>query len=145
MNRILWNGNVFIVTKSAAPEIISFRQTLAQSVANTRNKYKSLRWRHNGCDNVSNHQPHDCLLNGLFRCRSKQTSKLRATGLCAGVRRGPVNSLHKWPVTRKMFPFDDVIMFSVFRMPCLSSMCLYSGNTCVFIDNDIHESNFTTK
>ena len=24
--------------------------------------------------------------------------------------RGPVNSLHKWPVTRKMFPFDDVIM-----------------------------------
>ena len=24
---------------------------------------------------------------------------------------GPVNSSHKWPVTRKMFPFDDVIMF----------------------------------
>ena len=24
--------------------------------------------------------------------------------------RGPVNSTHKWPVTRKMFPFDDVIM-----------------------------------
>ena len=23
---------------------------------------------------------------------------------------GPVNSPHKWPVTRKMFPFDDVIM-----------------------------------
>ena len=25
-------------------------------------------------------------------------------------RRGPVNSPHKWPVTRKLFPFDDVIM-----------------------------------
>ena len=24
--------------------------------------------------------------------------------------RGPVNSPHKWPVTRKMFPYDDVIM-----------------------------------
>ena len=24
---------------------------------------------------------------------------------------GPVNSLHKWPVTRKMLPFDDVIMW----------------------------------
>ena len=24
--------------------------------------------------------------------------------------RGPVNSPHKWPVMRKMFPFDDVIM-----------------------------------
>ena len=27
-----------------------------------------------------------------------------------GINRGPVNSPHKWPVTRKMFPFDDVIM-----------------------------------
>ena len=27
-----------------------------------------------------------------------------------GIHRGPVNSEHKWPVTRKMFPFDDVIM-----------------------------------
>ena len=44
----------------------------------------SLRWRHNGRDTVSNHQPHDCLLNRLFRRRSKKTSKLRVTGLCAG-------------------------------------------------------------
>ena len=28
-----------------------------------------------------------------------------------GIHRGPVNSPHKWPVTRKMFPFDDVIMY----------------------------------
>ena len=27
-----------------------------------------------------------------------------------GIHRGPVNSPHKWLVTRKMFPFDDVIM-----------------------------------
>ena len=27
-----------------------------------------------------------------------------------GIHRGPVNSPHKWPVTRKTFPFDDVIM-----------------------------------
>ena len=27
-----------------------------------------------------------------------------------GIHRRPVNSPHKWPVTRKMFPFDDVIM-----------------------------------
>ena len=32
-----------------------------------------------------------------------------------GIHRGPVNSPHKGPVTRKMFPFDDVIMW------CLSS------------------------
>ena len=61
----------------------------------------SLRWHHNGRDCVSNHQPHHCLLNSLFGCRSKKTSKFRVTGLCAG------NS----PGTRKMFPFDDVIMW----------------------------------
>ena len=40
-------------------------------------------------------------------------NKLRITGLCPGDR-WPVNSPHKWPVTRKMFPFDDVIMFIIF-------------------------------
>ena len=44
----------------------------------------ALQWRHNGHDSVSNHQPHDCLLNGLFQYRSKKTWKLRVTGLCAG-------------------------------------------------------------
>ena len=44
----------------------------------------TLRWRCNGRDSVSNHQPHDCLLNRLFRRRSKKTSKLCVTGLCVG-------------------------------------------------------------
>ena len=71
---------------------------------------ESLQWRHNERDSVSNHQPHDCLLNRLFRRRSKKTSKLRVTGLRVGIHRWPVNPPHKWPVTRKIFPFDDVIM-----------------------------------
>ena len=73
---------------------------------------ETLLWRHNGHNSVSNHQPYDCLLRRLFRRRSKQTSKLRVTGLCAGNSPGPVNFPHKWSVTRKMFPFDDVIMQS---------------------------------
>ena len=44
----------------------------------------TLQWRHNGRDGVSNHQPHDCLLNRLFRRRSEKTSKLRVTDFCAG-------------------------------------------------------------
>ena len=44
----------------------------------------SLQLHHNGRDGVSNHQPHDCLLNRLFGCRSKKTSKPRVTGFCAG-------------------------------------------------------------
>ena len=31
----------------------------------------TLRWRHNGRDGVSNHQPNDCLLNRLFGRKSK--------------------------------------------------------------------------
>ena len=46
------------------------------------NHVTSLQWRHNGRDSISNHQPHDCLLNRLFRRRSKKTSKFRVTGLC---------------------------------------------------------------
>ena len=42
----------------------------------------SLQWRYNERDGVSNHQPHDCLLNNLFRRRSNKTSKIRITGLC---------------------------------------------------------------
>ena len=50
----------------------------------------SLPWHHNEYDGISNHQPNDWLLNRLFRHRSKKTSKLRVTGLCAG--NSPVTS-----------------------------------------------------
>ena len=50
-----------------------------------------------------NHQPHGCLLNRLFRRRSKKTSKLCVTGLCVGNSPVPVNSPHKWSITRKSF------------------------------------------
>ena len=43
-----------------------------------------LQWCHNERDDVLNHRPLDCLLNRLFRYRSKKTSKLRVTGLCEG-------------------------------------------------------------
>ena len=87
--------------------IVTLIYALSYQCIVTRTIYSAihaLQWRHNEHDGVSNHQPHDCLLNRLYRRRSKKTSKLRVTGLCAG------NSLHKGPVTRKMFPFDDVIM-----------------------------------
>ena len=43
-----------------------------------------LHWRHNDRDGVTNHQPHGCLLNRLFRRRSKKTSKLHVTGFLCG-------------------------------------------------------------
>ena len=81
----------------------------------TRYSVLALEWRHNERDGVSNHQHHHCLLNRLFRRRSKKTSKFSVTSLCAG--NSPVTSQHKGPVTRKMFPFDDVIMNIVIYNP----------------------------
>ena len=69
-----------------------------------------LQWRHNERDRVSNHRPHDCLLNSLFNAQFKKISKLRVTGLCAG--NSPVTG--EFPAQRvskaEMFPFDDVII-----------------------------------
>ena len=47
--------------------------------------------------------------------QSKHQSSASLAFVC-GIHRGPVNSPHKWPVTRKMFPFDDVIMDVFFVM-----------------------------
>ena len=54
---------------------------------------KTLQWRHDGCDCVSNHLAQDRLLIHLFRRRSKETSKLRVTSLCEG--NSPVNRVVK--------------------------------------------------
>ena len=67
-------------------------------------------WRHNEYDGDSNHRRLDYLLNRLLRRRSKKTSKLRFTGLCAG--NSPVTG--GFPSQRasnaEMFSFGDVIM-----------------------------------
>ena len=43
-----------------------------------------------------------------------------------GIHRRPVNSPRKWPVTRKIFPFDDVIMGRK-----ISFICILSGFTVI--------------
>ena len=43
--------------------------------------------------------------------QSKRQSSA-SLALVWGIHRGPVNSPHKWPVTRRMRPFDDVIMIA---------------------------------
>ena len=106
---------IWVINDSWSHHDIDTLALLALCEANQRppmGSFLTLQGRHNGRYSVSNHQPHDCLLDRLFRRRSKKTSKLRVTGLFAGNSPGPVNSPHKWPVTRKMFPFDDVIMTS---------------------------------
>ena len=75
-------------------------------------KLPSLQWHNNVRDGVSNHRHLDCLLNRLFRktvCSRKHQSST-SLAFVRGIHRWPVDSLHKGPVTRKFFPFDDIIM-----------------------------------
>ena len=109
-------------------------------------RVSTLLWRHAVRNGASNHQPHDFLLNHSFRRRSKKASKLRVTGLCVwGIPWWPGNSPHKWPVTRNMCSFDDVIMsfykwFNNITL-CTTSQCLqqYTGaiNDIVSFNNGV--------
>ena len=65
----------------------------------------TLQWHHNGRDGVSNHHPY--VYSGADHRKYQSSAPL---AFVPGIHRWPVNSPHKGPVTRKMFPFDDVIM-----------------------------------
>ena len=86
---ILIEIHIFLFRKLSSGKWRSFCLGLnvlscGKSIASTSNHSMSLQWRHNRRDSVSKYQPHGYLLGRLFRRRSKKTSKLRATGLCAG-------------------------------------------------------------
>ena len=71
----------------------------------------SLRWRHNGRYGISNHHlaiVYSTVYSGADHRKHQSSASL---AFVRRIHRWPVNSPHKWPVTRKMFPFDDVIMF----------------------------------
>ena len=81
-----------------------------QTVTASKNHFFSLQWRHNERDSVSNHQPHGCLLKLYSGTDERKHQSCASLASVRGIHRWPVNSPHKGPVTRKMFPFDDVIM-----------------------------------
>ena len=82
MPRVSWWISCVIGLMAQATEQIIPCNVLTSPVRTEH--FITLRWRHNDHAGVSNHQPHGCLLNRLFRRKSKKTSKLRVTGLCAG-------------------------------------------------------------
>ena len=72
-------------------------------------KTNPLQWRHNGCDGISNHQPRD--YSTVYSAADQRKHQSSASlAFVRRIHRGPVNSRRKGPVTRKRFPFDDVIM-----------------------------------
>ena len=53
-----------------------------------------------------------------------------------GIHRGPLNSPHKWPVTRKLFPFDGVIMNTV-RSKVNGLHFVAVNFTCIFLSENV--------
>ena len=78
----------------------------------------SLQWRHNGRNGVKNHMRLDCLLNYWSRCRSSRQMETFFALLACCAWNSPVTGEFpaQRPVTRKMFPFDDVS----WQLECLS-------------------------
>ena len=98
-------------SSSRAPRSSCWASIVWNPPEQTLKNFNTLRRCHNERDGVSNHQTHDCLLNLLFKAQIKEKHQSSASlAFVLGIHRWPVNSQHKWPVTRKRFPFDDVIM-----------------------------------
>ena len=96
--------------------------------------------RHNGRDGVSNHQPHNCLLNRLFRRRSKKKNQSSASLAF-------VQGIHRWrgiPHTnghwrRKVFPFDDVIIHRKAISVALQHVCYWlAGGNAYHISRELN-------
>ena len=84
----------------------------------------TLQWRHNGSDSVSNRRPHDCLR--LFWRRSRKTSKLRVTGLCAGNSHGT----GEFPLQMASNSENVSIRWRHHDYPCYSHFVAF----CILID-----------
>ena len=70
-------------------------------------------------------------------CSGEDQRKHQSSASLAFVRvihRWPVNSPHKWPVTRQMFPFDDVILILTICVisPIAPSLVIFFNNRRIF-------------
>ena len=65
--------------KEKYTENLEFHETIFV-VTTVPSATRSLQWRYNECDDVSNHQCLNCLLKRLFRRRSMKTSKAHVNG-----------------------------------------------------------------
>ena len=98
-----------------APSNSSFEGNLPKTVRDRslqrplmQKKNIPLQWRHNERDAVSNHRRLDCLFGRLLSANQRKHQSSASLVFVRRIRRWPVNSSHKGPGTRKMFPFDGV-------------------------------------
>ena len=78
-------------------------QCLVSTFKNLMSIIRTLQWRRNEHDGVSNHRRLDCLLNRLFREDQRKHQNSASLAFVREIHRSPVNSPYKGPVTRKCF------------------------------------------
>ena len=117
-------ANVYVQEKSS--KTTSTSQTSASRLVEVTVTGDILQWHHNEHDDASNHKPHDCLLNRLFRRKSNKTSKLRVIGLCAVTGEFPAQM-----ASNAEAPLLNVYFIHVIRLVILlfSKLILVSGCT----------------
>ena len=116
----------------------------------------ALRWRHNGLDSVSNHQPHDCLLSRLFGRRFKKHQSSASLAFVRGFHRRPQiprtkgqwrgkcfhSMTSSWKKTASYYDFLSVISVCQFNIPQMlswSNSLIYrkiKHHQCSCFDND---------
>ena len=111
-------------------------------------RINTLQWRHNGRDSVSKTSL-TIVYSAVYSDADQRKHQSSASlAFVQGIHRGPVNSPHKWPVTRKMFLFDDVIMkhqrISYIYKVTIGLLCLTDGwhLGCVLISSYFSQKGF---
>ena len=94
----------------------------------------ALKWRHNERDGVSNDRGVS-IVRSTVGSGADQRKHQSPTSLAfvMGIHRWPGNSTHKSPVTRKMFPFNDVIMVSLSFNKDLQMHDFFMSTLCIFL------------
>ena len=101
-------------------------------------------------------QSHHVYSIGYYRADQRKHQSPASLAFVRGIHRWPVNSPHKWPVTRRIFPFDDVIMIRPYCILTKFKFCneiymwyffkywhFYPGNRMQF-DTKNHRLDFHT-
>ena len=98
--------------------------------------HTTFQWRYNQHDYVSIHRRLDFYSNLCSGADQRKHQSSASMAFVRGIHQWPVNSPHKGPVTRKMFPFDDVIMTdkALLHIKCQCSagteVCVVNGFQC---------------
>ena len=98
---VIWDATALIVTLCNDTWCVLVRRIIV-----------SLQWRHTECDGVSNHQRLHFYSTVASDADQRKHQSSASLAFVRVIHRGLVNSPHKRPVTRKMSPFDNVIMYT---------------------------------